>query len=348
MPKTATTSMQMTLHKNKNILNANGYHKLEYLISHRSFMNLMFEKKSKMITFFQDKGRNKNQVRDYRVKEKQFFYNQIRNLTAHTLIISSENIYLKSKKILRQLRKLLNKTLPNARLIVIVYVRRFDRFAASNYQQQVCGGYYNKESEYFLEFSYKRNIEKFSEVFGLDNLVVRCFDETCTNEGPVIDFFEVIGLGDMKSELVQHKHNVGRSDKAIDLIKFINDMIPMYVDGKLNVLRSKEDVLPLFKIRGDKFRFDEKYISRLNYHISNEYNWLEDNFDITFDSEQYKTSETICFDNDYYSDITNVFSEVSSTIKDMIVKYLLYKIKNGYESDQILLRLFDELKEDNG
>jgi hypothetical protein len=81
------------------------------------------------------------------------------------------------------------------------------------------------------------------------------FEKACQHAaGPVGFFFDLLGINLPAEKAL--RVNEGMSDQAVRLLSFINDAAPQFV-GKaiINPIRKRLDVVPLLKIKGDKFQF---------------------------------------------------------------------------------------------
>lgn len=109
----------------------------------------------------------------------------------HRLIFSGEDICILEDTGLRDFLDLIQAHC--AKITVIVYVRDPLSFAASSFQQQVRGGARNLPKRF--DPFYKHRIEKFRNLVGQDNIILRAYaPETFPNRSIVADFCTVLGL----------------------------------------------------------------------------------------------------------------------------------------------------------
>ena len=113
-------------------------------------------------------------------------------------LISSEDFSSLKREQIRELRRLF----PERDTRIIVYLRRQDYWADSLYGQMLKGGRQKSMSE-FLEkierkLNYRALLEPWSEAFGHENIVVRCYEKL---EGRALwdDFLDAIGCREAKT-----------------------------------------------------------------------------------------------------------------------------------------------------
>lgn len=205
-PKTATSSIQEFLHINRIILEQHGYcfpklpHKYPYVCSNRNahFMveNLYFEDGTRDLNLEMEFLREGlDQVRDC---FKQF----------DNVILSEENLWRVSSYSHKELFPYLKQEAAQQGYLIkiIVYLRRQDQFLVSNWNQCVKQGktaytvtlnsyIKNTQKKTRLVINYASKLDKISELFGKENLIVRRFDpQSWKNHSIIYDFTDCIGL----------------------------------------------------------------------------------------------------------------------------------------------------------
>ncbi len=205
-PKTATSSIQEFLHTNRKVLEQYGYcfprlpHKYPYVGSNRNahFMvdNLYFE----------------DGTRDFNL-EMEFLREGLDQVVEcfkkyDNVILSEESLWRASSYSRKDLFPYLKEEAAGHgyEIKIIVYLRRQDQFAVSNWNQNVKMGktaYTKPLAEYIknqtehnkLILNYAAKLDKIAAVFGKNNLIVRRFDSAYWKNHSVIhDFADCIGL----------------------------------------------------------------------------------------------------------------------------------------------------------
>ncbi len=86
-----------------------------------------------------------------------------------------------------------------ARTLVLVYLRRQDKYAEAMYKQRVKNGRYNGQPTEYLanvvKLNYDKILQEYADVFGHQNIVVRPFERSLLPKGDVLqDFAQHAGL----------------------------------------------------------------------------------------------------------------------------------------------------------
>ena len=120
---------------------------------------------------------------------------------------------------------------------VIVYVREPISFIQSNYQEEIKSGR-NMSSPFPPKYRFR--IEKFIQVFGAENVVLRVFERSLLHENDIIsDFAKVIGVVPPPKGV---SDNISLSSEAVKVVYLLNQMVSAF-DEKKEVLQARQKML---------------------------------------------------------------------------------------------------------
>ena len=155
--------------------------------------------------------------------------------------------------------------------------------------------------------------------------------------GPVGFFLKNIGVSEDSIKYFDiSKSNESLSDKSVDIISHINKCYPPYKNEKHSLLREKNDTLLLNNIRGNKFNIPIVYEDKIREHYKTEIKFIKENFEIDyFDKINRYQESNIIFDKDFYVDLTNIYEELSKTVKQGIYEYIIQKLNTEKNEESI-------------
>ena len=246
------------------------------------------------------------------------------------LILSAEAASVLPPHNIQRLKDYLETTFPNSKVKVIAYVREPISWAVSSIQQTIrgAGDTYSSGFKRIKESMgglYRYRLKKFTEIFGEKSVKVYRFEDAIKyHYGIVGHFLRAIGVkeSDLKNYSII-RSNEGSSLVAIDIISFINEKIPLFLDGKLNPKRSDVDCLIFSGIRGTKFDIpvhDKFDLMEINYEDAV---WLKKNFGIDYLKPEIKPGNVqLEFSPETIKDIQIAFSRSSIEIKFAVIEYL--------------------------
>lgn len=354
--KTATTSIQSTLFENRELLERSNYlcppaswptnhgHALINIIAPNdpryNDQNILHSKGLKEIL-----RKNEEEVRS--LKEV------IDHSSAENIVFSSEMIYSIADKpgVLESLKKFIENVVQPEKIVIVVSLRELTSQLASEWQEAVKLGYRPLPIEKFIDsamnYSAYTHLKYFIKVFGLENIIAYSFEEACKSaKGPVEFFFKAIGLADQTISQLDFKHkNEGVSDKALDVIRYINEIIPL-LEG-MSVGREKGDTALLESIRGNKFHFSSEEVACIEASntLKKEAGWLEKTFGIkALNPRSVKVRESeLVFDDLYYQDVIAIFYKLSATIRYYCLSYFEDKRTEiqDKQSQHVLTKIID-------
>lgn len=275
MSKTATTSIQETLFKNK--MPPDYIHKYYYPKSLGSNHGIAF---TKMFIDTYDLnilpfGTNPD-FRDENIIHKKILYNELQNHSFETLVISGESLATGSQETLVKLKQLFLEIFHSKQITfsIVVYVRDFIAHYTSLLQHIIRKHYISSSDydRYFELFLNSENLaftlQKCINVFETNDIQVFKFEDAILHPyGPVGFFYDKVlnfKIEDI-GKLNIKKNNDGCSQIAIDICQFINDTEPMYNNEctALSGKRTLGDLSLFYKITGEKFKLEK--MDRLYY-----------------------------------------------------------------------------------
>ncbi len=206
-PKTATSTIQMFLAKNRSVLKRKGY---IYPKSRHRYLNVS---KIRNGYFFVRKVEKTDGIRDHKLEEQYLMegYQMISNLMNiyDQVILSDESIWHASsytyKTLFEDLKKQADQN--GYRFVIIVYLRRQDTFILSRWNQAVkqktghdyalsCDEYIKKRLKKDGKIlNYAQKLDAIAGVVGKENMLVRRFEPADWIDGSIVhDFMHAIGL----------------------------------------------------------------------------------------------------------------------------------------------------------
>lgn len=359
MHKTATSSIQATMYHNKELLR-----KIEKGIlypnkwgeSHCAPMYSIFTENPESYHYHIKNRRTKKEIEIFNKRMKDNIIKEINYTKCETLLISGEEISILSTLAVEKIRVFFNEVLPNVDIKIIISTRESSSFISSTFQQATKGG--NSLKTYISRLSrfqslYYDRIEKFIKFFSKENIIAYKFEDACKHEyGPVGYFLQVLGV--KKDEIKNFdikKTNEGVSDKAVELIAYINDTIPLITLGKLSKGRYGQDTIALHNIRGKKYKLDKTIIQKIEKQNFRDTLWLKDTLDIDYTNYKLESfsEKNHTYNDDYYEDVTMVYSSLSKMIKRLVYEFMVEKSKNikEQESQVIINRIIEYIQQNH-
>ena len=340
--KSATSSLQMSLLKSRDeLMKVNGgyfYPKISYFhhgrLLHYMFMNGLPNR----LEFIRDFDGNLDSFKDYLVKESAIFENEINNSDCENLIVSGEQIARLNANSLQKLKEYLLKLAPNATIYIVVCVREHtSRFTSKINLRIKIGGQFDLKKEIKKERNYyQRKLSSFMEVFSKNNMIVYSFNEIKNyKNGPIELFFSKINLKINDMKLINFRSNDGYSAVAIDIVKYINNRLPLITNDKLTRGREFRDTIYWGQLRGEKFKLINETIKEIHTVCMDDKIWLRDNFGIDY-TDQYskKVDYELEFKPEYFKQFKNLFVKVRPVIQKLSYDYINDKIMTGNVSGE--------------
>lgn len=271
--KTGTTTLQEVLFQNKESLRKEGIHFLQsaglrnnrkipaYCMNDDNyddfFQNLRIDSLEKKKLF-------RTEFLSQLTKEIQELPTDI-----HSVIISSEHLHSRTRTLeeVRNVKALLSSFFNEIK--VICYVREQSATAVSLYSTGIKAGYSPSLKGMLSQchpkntyYNYYDMLSNWSDVFGLENLMVKKFDRSSFKNGDLIDDF--FGLIDPELEKVIDKNIEAQNESLTVMGQFlgraINQALPRYQDnGLVNPVRGKAigAVYQSFKGKGEAISLED-------------------------------------------------------------------------------------------
>lgn len=320
MPKTASSSIQWTLYKNRGFLEQLGilYETSDYTCSHIGLFEGFFSETPQdlYISKFLQLGDKEDCKKFYddwigRVLER------AKKLETHTLVFSSERISWFDEELLSKVEAFIKRIFGESISIdVYLFTRSPISYFNSLFQQEMKVGVKPDTSNYISSVDFRNRYK--------ETLKVYSFEESCKhNLGPVGFFLEnVIGLKEYDLRGIEiYSQNEGLSDKTCDILSYINAFYPVE-----NFDRNEfRDFSPLFKIKGNKFRLSQSLQEELKQQTWDDLCWLRNKYQIDYTKEKIQSPTKIIFDSQFLNDIIKCFDELNKYIQYAVYNYVVDK-----------------------
>jgi hypothetical protein len=348
MDKTATTSIQLFLSRNRAWLNEND---LEYKTdwgadNHSVPLKSLLSDHPEKIYWHIVSGHKDQQVRAYNDKNLRALAEGIKACQQESYIFFGEGICGFKVKELRRLKQLIHTLMPVAKIELLYCVRSNTGYASSGYQQAVRMGQSYSRLKLIQVYSniYFRRIIRAMFVFGKKNMQVYKFEDTKRHAfGPVGYFVEKIGAcAEELAELEMPTANESLSYQATEIIEFVNHKLPLVIENKLNPKRQKSDMEAISRILGVKYRLSSNLISKINRFSLVDILWLKFTFHIRYPlSSQADRIAEIAYDESYYQHFIDAFVESNDEIQICLNDFIKIKSKTVSDKKQseVLLKI---------
>lgn len=246
-----------------------------------------------------------------------------------TAIISSEHFHsrLTTESGIERLHRLLSDMgfMPQ----IVVYLRRQDELAASLYNTLIRNGY--SQSKIFPEttnldpyFNYESLLNKWSSVFGKENLFPFIYKKNCIYHGGIVSNFSSFVKIDITEMTVLLNQNVRMSACALEVLRTFNCLVPLEQSSRfINDVRGRlyqglsnafpgEARLPVYNEAVSFYRmFDTS-----NQVVSKE--WFDGDQLFDDDFSKYPESEISCEDFD-----PNLLLKIIKPVVDLLNDYVM-------------------------
>ena len=182
-------------------------------------------------------------IREFRTNLSRMLSDEVRSAGCENVIFSSE--HLSSRLIsIPEIETLANMLRPMAESItVVVYLRRQDDFLCSTYSTDVKSGFTGpmsipgdgiRQSRY----NYYALLERWTAVFGRQNMVCRIYEKSRLKNGDLVDdFAELIGLPVGDAYERPARINESLDVAALEFLRLFNAIVPKLKEDKLNPAR---------------------------------------------------------------------------------------------------------------
>jgi hypothetical protein len=158
----------------------------------------------------------------------------------HTVIFSSEHCHsrVRNQDELERLRALLLRHFERVR--IIVYLRRQDRLAVSNYSTMMYGGGSHRQVLPAVDgtdgfYNYEAVLDRWSAVFSPETIQPRLFEAKELVDGDLLsDFGAACGIGGASGLSFPAKRNQSCQPAAQEFLRHMNARFPVFVDDQPN------------------------------------------------------------------------------------------------------------------
>jgi len=325
--KTATSSIQKAIYNNREIFEKSGlYYPKNWREAHNLEIYCLFSDHPEKYSFNVFNNYTKEQVEENNRVNRENIINEINNTECENILFSAEDASALSKNNVVNLKKFINSDLNITDVQVIVGVRDILTYITSDLQQLIKDGVGRVNINHYKNL-YRAKIEPYIEVFGEENIIVYKFEDSIKHElGPVGYFCDIINVPrDVSSAITTDRTNEGISNKAIDLIEYINLRVPLINNLNLSNSRFKGDTQPLNSLTGNKFIPRHEYQEEVLSINKDDLEWLKSIFSIDYTTTKIKEMYDIEYDTVFVHEILDIYALLTPLIQRLLYDYFLFK-----------------------
>lgn len=283
--KTATSSIQEELFRLKEELAVMGVLYPAYL---RANHNQLFGVFCKTPALFYEYLMEDYDAADILLQHEVVRHNlqtELKSSTAHTFIISSEDLSLLDAEGVLNMKRYFEHALPDADIKILCCVRELASLVASDMQQRIRVGFNTDLTEYKSFF--RDRLAPYLHVFGMENMVLFTYEQAIAHTaGPVGFFCELIKVDIRQlSGIANPRVNPSISQLAVALARFVNKRAPLFEGQFPNVKptqplvrQSLKDRALLWQAGGDKFALSDQQKSQLAVQNQTDMTWFLQTF----------------------------------------------------------------------
>jgi len=303
MPKTGSSSIQLTLFKIKEIFG------IEYVdlgeVNHGGRVRSLFSSNPNTWHGHKVAGRTEQEIKDFNDSTKSKLVKSFEKSCCQ--IISGEDIYLMDKLGLKNFKEFASPFFD--KIVVVGYVRPPVSYLSSAFQQYIKNHRWDSLYTKLMYPKYKENFDKFDSIFGKNDVWLRLFDTNELYEGDVVKDFVKTITGYVLAEEYINRSNESFSLEAISLIFVMNKYgysfkyTPSYAISR-NKLNTE-----IAKFGKTKFRLSGEVINSILDSNKGDISWIEGRLGKSFRVEANYENNTICSENKLIEVAMNNFSE---------------------------------------
>lgn len=357
--KTATTSIQETLFQNKDLLLRKGiYYPHLWWKNNGVVIYSLFSRYKYSYHVHVSKGHTPEDIDDFNSNMINSLLGDKRLLNCKVLVFSGEDIGLLKCDEIEKMKLFLGSHFPESEVEIHFGVREHINYAASLYQQMIQDSTITtNDYERIIEIAeglYSSRITHFEKVFGQKQIRVHNFDEMLVfTDGPVGYFLNrIMQLTPSETRSLRIKHeNTSVSNHAIELISYINEKYPLYIDGKLSSMRKLHDIRGLLSLDGSKYTLPDEVVNKLKQKSQDDLCWIEKNYHIKFNRISKRVNEKE-YSIQYFSQLRELFQTCSDALKLAICCFVNEKYSDpsnkNYDSFSNLSSYFRKVLEEQG
>lgn len=279
MPKTGTTTIQGALAK------ARQFSEFRYLeldhANHSQGMVAIFSKTPESSPFFRHSGGSTEEFRRYAAEMRACLEKELSANCRQKFIISGESIIGLMEDELKDLYQLVSRHF--TRIHIVAYLRPPISYMQSIFQQELKGGSYPTKFQDRYPF-YSKKIQKFDDVFGRENVMLRKYEPAAfPKQDVVLDFCQLLGINLPDYQSIKANESLSLEATALLLAywEFGGEKIE---SGENAVLKKQKFVSALRKIAGRKLIFSGEIFSATIAENRQDIEWIEHRAGFSLDS----------------------------------------------------------------
>lgn len=331
MSKTGTSSIQDTLYANRELLEKNDYfYSKKFSKNHSDILRMLFSDAPEDQHTSIKHGLNKEKIELINIKNVEIICQEISETSCSNVIYSGESVSALKIQGLEKLNTFFSNLLPSANIHILISTRNPINFINSLVQQRKRTSIGSKVENF--DCLYESKFKKLLTVFGKEHIVAYKFEDACKHEfGPVGHFLNVIGISnDLIADASIIDSNFSISDKAIHIIDFINNTIPMLDGKRISEGRIHLDYSHFYGLTGKKFQLGKDYFDA-NISIeklSKSCQWLKDNMGIEYTLKEIPDeSPRITYDDVFSEEIKSIYTFLTPVLKKLTHNYVKERIQ---------------------
>ena len=278
--KTGTTSLQMTLAKNRDALKKYGFNYPDISFNHTFLVVCCGENHKAWPTEFKKRMDTKASAARFRQEMLAYLAKTAEAAGSDTVIFSSEYLVTMRPDRVAALKALLDRYFDE--IVVVCYIRHPRSHIVSQAQQSIKVGFADLDAiqERKKIFRPSRLDDTYIKSFGLDALRVREFNrETLVNGDIIDDFCSTVGMpSELVASLKRAHGNDSLSMEAALIASAVAKDLPRAKDRKWNPARSRAFEASLRQISGQKFALAADVLDLVESDIEDEANYVRKRF----------------------------------------------------------------------
>ena len=185
-------------------------------------------------------------------KARKRFVNGLEMTKKENVILSAESFSLLTREECEDLRDVVSENFATVKLVL--YIRPVRERVESAFQQKLKYRFVDLEQK--ITPNFKQRISKYDEIFGRENVLVRCFDPASFVGGNVVnDFLETVGLPNPVEN--DPPANVGLSLAAVQLLYIYRMRYRLAIPEDTKLVRRLE------ALKGEKFSLHQDLLDRI-------------------------------------------------------------------------------------
>lgn len=324
---TGTSEIQDGLFENRHVLNKNNIiYPERWPKNHSVPLFLMFCDKSKRYSYhvFKGTGIGPSEIDEKRKQYRNNLIDEIQSAKKGVLLLSGQDVCALSREDLNEMKNFFESITANPTIKIIFSLRSPSHMITEEAKRRIINGdpfsdtFFNQRGKAV----YRKRIEKFFSVFGKENVYSFSYEEGINHSKSIFGAMARI-IGIQKQEIdkcIVTPKKIRLSDKAIDIISFINENYPLRYGKKI----IKDDIKPLFNLSGNEFCLSKTVQNQIADVNQQDIKWLKDNFGIDYSKnlEEQKLDTKLIYDEKFSTNIKNIYPKLTQKIQELIKDYI--------------------------